>query len=261
MSKQHTAPWFADSGGVFTGQEPFFYKTENFPWAKYIERNWHLIKDELMENLERGANLDPYMDKSLASRPERWRTLGLMFWMRRSQTECARFPKTWALLSKVPNLTAVSFNLLEAGSNIKPHFGNTNAIIRCHLGLKIPAPAPRCGFRVGDQTRSWKEGELLMFCDAHMHTAWNNSDSDRYVMVLDVMKDEFATQGANISSRVLGSVKAEVLIQNKPWIALLARSAAAKGLLSWMLSSWYRLDIALFGWKGADRIATVGEEG
>ena len=52
-----------------------------------------------------------------------------------------------------------------------------------HLPLVVP---PDCSFRVGGETREWREGEAFGFDDTIEHEAWNRSDQDRAVLILDV---------------------------------------------------------------------------
>ena len=58
--------------------------------------------------------------------------------------------------------------LLVAESVINPHNGDTNAHIRCHLGIKIPAQLPTTGFTVRMLWLcSQGEGQLSLFaCSA-----------------------------------------------------------------------------------------------
>lgn len=116
------------------------------------------------------------------------------------------FPLTSSLLNKYPQIISASFNLLEPQSTILPHCGDTNAIYRCHLGLDIPAQLPDCGFRVNSEKRSWQNGEWLIFLDAYNHEAWNNSLQARYILVIDVMRDEFIEQKQAVCSTVLTSL-------------------------------------------------------
>lgn len=209
MSKP-SALWFSDSGTAFHGDEPYYFDNATLPWTGLVESQWTVIRDELQAFIAgQRDQLQPYVDGAMVSRPNRWRTWGLMFWTLKSPRHCAPFPRSWAILKDVPGLLAASFNLLEEQTTIKPHFGNTNAIFRCHLGLSIPAPAPQCAFRVGDEVRSWEEGKLLVFCDAHQHTAWNNARQDRYVLVMDVMRPQYAHRKWYVASRVLASIYLE----------------------------------------------------
>ncbi|MDP2325768.1 MAG: aspartyl/asparaginyl beta-hydroxylase domain-containing protein, partial [Gammaproteobacteria bacterium] len=38
---------------------------------------------------------------------------------------------------------------------------------------------------------SWEEGRTVLFSDCHRHTVWNGTDGRRFVLVFDVMRDEF----------------------------------------------------------------------
>ncbi|MGH6729441.1 MAG: aspartyl/asparaginyl beta-hydroxylase domain-containing protein, partial [Sphingomicrobium sp.] len=55
--------------------------------------------------------------------------------------------------------------------------------LTCHLPLIVP---PDCGFRVGNEVRQWEEGKLLAFDDTIEHEAWNRSEADRAVLIIDV---------------------------------------------------------------------------
>ncbi len=243
---QETRLWFAESGDAFVGAEPAYFNPGEFPWVSEIEANWEIIRDEFAALLkEHSTQLRPYANESMTSSdPSSWRTFTMMFWYRRNRANCQRCPKTWAMLQSIPGLCAASFNLLEPNTTIKPHFGDTNAIVRCHMGLEIPAPAPQCGFKVRDEVRSWEPGRFLMFCDAHQHSAWNNSAQRRYIMVLDVMRPQFAQQSRAIASRVQASVSYGVALQRSPWLRKHCRSGLGRAVLFRLLQWRYRLQLA-----------------
>ena len=229
-------------GGPFKGNEPFYFDTGDFPWVKQIESQWTVIRDELMALTKTDeASLTPYANHAMTSRPNRWKTFGFMFWSVKSRHNCKKCPKTWELISRIPNVLAASFNLLEAGTTIKAHNGDTNAIIRCHLGLVIPGPAPQCAFRVGTEIRGWKEGEFLMFCDAHNHTAWNNTGERRYIMVIDIMRPEFAAQTKFICSRVLSAISLEILYQRMRWLEGYCGGKPARSVVFRLINTFFQL--------------------
>jgi hypothetical protein len=58
----------------------------------------------------------------------------------------------------------------------------------------------------------------LIFNDAYEHTAWNNTDSDRYIISFDVMRPEFARKDCWTASQVLGKIFIEVIYQHKTWL-------------------------------------------
>jgi ornithine lipid ester-linked acyl 2-hydroxylase len=242
-----SALWFNYNEGTFKGSEPFYFDTSNFPWVKQLESQWHVIYDELMALVkEHEDSLTPYPNREMTTKLNKWKTFGFMFWTIKSSNNCKKCPETWKLLKKIPDLLAGSFSLLEAGTTIKPHQGDTNAIIRCHLGLKIPAPAPQCAFRVGNETRSWKEGEMLMFCDAHTHTAWNNTSEKRYIMILDIMRPEYASQTKTICSRVLAAIYLEIAYQRLQFLKKYFATKKKKAFVFSTLKTLFRIGL-MFG--------------
>ena len=58
-------------------------------------------------------------------------------------------------------------------------------VLRCHLPLVVP-DEDLCGIRVGNVTKHWKEGELMIFDDSFEHEAWNKTDSNRTVLMFDI---------------------------------------------------------------------------
>jgi ornithine lipid ester-linked acyl 2-hydroxylase len=195
--------WFVASGEPYDGQDPCFFDPQDFPWAAGLEAEWLTIRDELETLLkERGDSLTPYFHPDLVSSAGVWKTFPLFFWGLKFKDKCAQCPKTTQFLESIPNMIGASFSMLEPESTIKPHNGDTNAIARCHLGLLIPSKLPECGMGVGDESQSWEEGKLMMFCDAHKHTAWNHSQYRRFVLILDVIRPEFAAQKNWVCFRV-----------------------------------------------------------
>jgi hypothetical protein len=193
VSKTKKDLWFGVYGREYEVNEPAFFDDNVLPFADMLKAAYPVIKKEL-EPLMQDSNTDlvPYFASILQDPPMNWRTIGFAFWGRKTPTNLQRFPETAKVLKQIPNLLSASFNLLEPHSKILPHFGETNATYRIHLGIKVPAGLPECGFKVKDEVRPWQEGELLVFLDANKHAAFNDSDGKRYVLLLDVMRPEFA---------------------------------------------------------------------
>jgi beta-hydroxylase len=91
-------------------------------------------------------------------------------------------PQTSAITERLPGLVTAGFYLLGPSSHVEPHTGICDNIKRSHLGLVCP---PDCALRIGDDVRSWREGELLIFDDTIEHEAWNRSGAMRIVLHLD----------------------------------------------------------------------------
>ncbi len=199
--------WYSifDFSFNYTGNEPAIITHQDFDWAKDLQANYGIIKQELNDYLIK-HELKSYFNASMVSRQNSWRTISLKTWNIELYKNQNDFPLTNALIKKYPQIISASFNLLEPHSTILPHCGDTNAIYRCHLGLDIPEGLPHCGFRVKEDVREWKNGEWLVFMDAYNHEAWNHTSKDRYIFLIDVMRDEFYSQKNKISATVLTSL-------------------------------------------------------
>ena len=73
------------------------------------------------------------------------------------------------------------FSALEGNTWLKAHYGTTNAQLKMHLGLIVPQSGQCSLFRVGSETRGWREGEVIFFDDSFDHEVWNKCNSERVV--------------------------------------------------------------------------------
>ena len=78
-------------------------------------------------------------------------------------------PKLTKIINSIPRVMTAQVAILHPGRRIKAHFGDTNALIRSHLGLVVPGDLPELGFRNKSDEQCWKEGEVLAICIAHRH--------------------------------------------------------------------------------------------
>ena len=184
-----------------------FYERSDFAWAAEVEAAAGAIRDELIAGLETsGDRFAPYLLNDpqrprgdfhgLIDNPD-WSTLYL--WKEGGPVaEVAEaFPVTLATISALdlPRITvrapSILFSSLKPGARIPPHHGMLNARLVCHLPLIVP---PGCGFRVGNETRQWREGELLIFDDSVEHEAWNGGTSDRIILIFDIWRPELSRE-------------------------------------------------------------------
>ena len=86
-----------------------------------------------------------------------------------------------------PRAPSVMLSLLRPGAHIPPHTGMLNCRYICHLPLVIPE---NCGFRVGETTIEWREGQMIAFDDTVQHEAWNRSDNNRVLLIFDIWRPE-----------------------------------------------------------------------
>lgn len=148
----------------------------------FVRTGWHQIRDEFSA-LREGRFVD-WPEHHLHGGG--WTVFGLQAFGQRVEENMALCPETARLVSAVPGLTTAGFSRLAPGTHIRPHVGYTDAVLRCHLGLVVPAEG--CALRVGEETRPWEEGRCLVFDDTVEHEAWNRSSSDRIVLLLDFLR-------------------------------------------------------------------------
>jgi aspartyl/asparaginyl beta-hydroxylase (cupin superfamily) len=183
-----------------------FFEREAFDWVPGVESATAAIRDELEALLSTGIEgFQPYI-RSEANRPRLddnalldnsdWSARFLCENGRRHEETIARCPRTWQAVQAAPqprmtNSPTAMFSLLRPGARIAPHSGTHNIRLTCHLPLIVP---PNCGFRVGNETREWEVGKLLIFDDTIEHEAWNESDRDRVVLIFDIWRPELSDQ-------------------------------------------------------------------
>lgn len=190
----------------YKGDEKTFYNPNDYDWAKFILDNKDIIISEFKQALTQKELFDPYFNYLFSTTDGGWKTVGLKFWTINNYKNQKYFPKITKIINEVPNLISASFSKLEAESEIIPHNGDSNGFYRCHFGIEIPDKLPNCGFQVEEDQMSWEEGEILIFCDALYHKAWNKTKNHRYIMIFDVIRDEFEPEKEKLVSTVLASM-------------------------------------------------------
>ncbi len=214
--------WFSffNRNGYYGTAPPFYSpQQKGFEWTKLLENNWQLINKELQQLIKTQHQMEAYFDADLVTTAQSWKTIALFWWGVSFKKNCQKCPATTRLLQQIPGMVSASFNLLKAGSTIKPHHGDTDAIVRTHLGLVIPGTLPHCGFLVAKKQHPWETGKTLLFCDAHKHTAWNHTTQDRYILLIDVILPQYLPQQKHICSTILASLFLQSLAQKLPFIA------------------------------------------
>jgi aspartyl/asparaginyl beta-hydroxylase (cupin superfamily) len=199
-----------------------FFDREHFPWFAKLEKATPFIRQELEGILASpDPGLAPYIEMppgtpanlwSELDRSSDWSALHLWRDGERIDAVCDRAPKTAELVESLPlaripgRAPAVFFSILKAGKTIPPHTGVTNIRTIVHLPLIVPDD---CGFRVGGETRLWREGKAFAFDDTIEHEAWNRSDRDRAVLILDCWNPHLSETERDIILRLFETSAAQ----------------------------------------------------
>ena len=209
--------WYSFKGGQSSEDNVGYYDPSEFDWVGPLLEDFGTIKNEIRSYLETNEErIKPYFNKALVTAKSRWRTSAFFFWLWPVPSNMKQCPETMKILKKIPGILSAFVSILESDTEIKPHRGDTNAIIRNHLALQVPAGLPECGFMVNEQKRAWKEGQLFMFNDAAAHAAWNLSDQRRYVLLFDVIRPEYKHKKYRVSSMVMAGLLMQSIKQKLP---------------------------------------------
>ncbi len=195
-----------------------FYEREEFSWIPALEAQTGAIRDELLDIVGDDLAFRPYV-RSDGSRPPKefgslrdkpdWSAFYIIENGAIVPEAAARCPKALAAVESTPLCSArgctpsVIFSLLRPGARIPPHTGHNNARLICHLPLIVPGG---CALRVGNETRTWKPGETLIFDDTIEHEAWNDSSEIRVVLLFDVWRPELTLEERALVAATLTAV-------------------------------------------------------
>lgn len=161
-----------------------WHNPQDFPLVGYLEANYPAIRDEILA-LD-GARF--HRESERIRRTGDWDVAFLYERGRRDDEVCASCPVTTRGVETYPTMRSATgliyVSRMRGSTHIEAHRGPTNLRVRCHLALKIPEGD--CAIRVGEQTRKWQEGRSLVFDDHFDHEAWNHTDEDRIVLIVDM---------------------------------------------------------------------------
>ncbi|MEP4148586.1 MAG: aspartyl/asparaginyl beta-hydroxylase domain-containing protein [Halioglobus sp.] len=197
-----------------------FFEPSQFKWTKALQAKTATIKQELQQSIIHGIEFEPYLQETQALPRvnsgkiwgnESWGALYLWKDGKLNESIEEMFSQTIALLRQLPLATIpggspnVLFSRLKAGTSIPAHHGFFNTRLICHLPLIVPE---NCGqLRVGNESRDWVEGELIIFDDSIEHEAWNHSAQDRIVLIFEIWRPELSTKEIEAVRELLQTIR------------------------------------------------------
>jgi hypothetical protein len=198
-------------------QRPFFERAD-FEWVEAVEAATDAIRTELLALVDKAADrFGPYVTASpdrpppnnpLLDKPD-WGAAWLWKDGVVADGMDALCPAALAALELAPQpvipgrAPIALFSRLTPGTHIQPHHGLLNTRLICHLPLIVP---DGCGLRVGAETRSWREGEMLIFDDSFEHEAWNRGASDRTIVLFEIWRPDIDADERAQLTRIFAAI-------------------------------------------------------
>ncbi len=161
-----------------------WHDPRDFPLVRYLESSYPAIRAEILAL----ADTRFHRESERIARTGDWDVAFFYERGRRHDEVCAACPVTAHGIEAHPTIRTaaglVYVSRMRAATHISSHRGPTNLRVRCHLAIKVPTGD--CAIRVADRTRRWQEGKCLVFDDYLDHEAWNHTDEDRIVLIVDL---------------------------------------------------------------------------
>ncbi|MEI2417711.1 lipid A hydroxylase LpxO [Orrella sp. JC864] len=165
-----------------------YVSPDQFPDLQVLDRNWEMIREEALalaaaQRIKAAEKHDDIGFNSFFKYG--WKRFYLKWYDARHPSAEALCPKTVALLRELPSVKAAMFAELPPGGKLNPHRDPYAGSLRYHLGLITPND-DRCQIVVDGEPYSWRDGQSVVFDETYIHSARNDTDSNRIILFCDV---------------------------------------------------------------------------
>lgn len=189
---------------AYPGEPPFWqHALHRIPWCCEVKNKAAIIRAEVLDFIPKYRPFMPY-PKYANLYNNTWDAFPLSIFqgehielskeklavsmaplIRMFRTKLPVTSSTIATLEAEGHLRNVFVSRLIPGSIINPHRGWTPDYLRIHLCL---VEDPACRITVGDQTQTWKTGELLAFKDGgpYLHSVLHQGQQERIILSYDL---------------------------------------------------------------------------
>jgi len=172
-------------------------------WGKWMSYNENAPTFSKMSEKQIIDKMNNSSGKINESNDGSWRLYGLILNKKILETS-KNCPQTMKLLNKVSErILNAGFSILEPGSITKPHVGHNDKFYRVHIPMIIPKNNQKLKtsildkscinkklsvFQVENDFIAWKDDEYFIFNDLCLHNAWNKTEENRIVLLIDLLK-------------------------------------------------------------------------
>jgi aspartate beta-hydroxylase len=168
----------------------------HFPEHAKFAGYWHRIREECVQLMRDMDAVPHFHDLMPEQRPlsehgkKYWRLFVLKAYGVDHPANQAKCPFTASLLES-KSIVSATLSFLEGHKHIPAHRGPFRGVLRYHLGLVIPRNADGSStnrLRIDGKPYELKEGGELLWDDTYLHEAWNDADTVRACLLMDVAR-------------------------------------------------------------------------
>ena len=168
-----------------------YFDPKHFPVAAELEEAFPDILKEVRRLLLRYERFPNFQDisphQSFLSSDERWKMFFLKGVGVRLDRNAEELPAIMAVLDRHPEIISGYLSILGPWKMLSPHEGPWSGVLRMHLGIIIP-DIDACTMIVDGEPRHWEQGKIMVFDDTYMHSAVNETDGLRIILMMDQIK-------------------------------------------------------------------------
>jgi aspartate beta-hydroxylase len=197
-----------------------------FPDHTVFSDNWRKIREESLQLMRDMGAIPHFHDVMPEQKPlsehgdKYWRLFILKAYGVSHPANQAKCPFTASLLDhKSIHSAAISF--LESKKHIPPHRGPFRGVLRYHLGLVIPRNPDGTTtnrLKIDGVLHDLNEGKELLWDDTYVHEAWNEAESVRAVLLVDVARRDLPRSLSWLNNLIIGLLRLWIGIRyRKEW--------------------------------------------
>lgn len=208
---------------------------DDLAWAKSLTKSFEQIREEFVsvmsapDKLSEGNNVwAGALSTDAESYGEGWKTLVLLNRGQWDENNAKLFPSTSRAIHRSGAPVAEAFFAsMKPQTSIKPHSDFTNFVLTSHLPLVIPENGDnKCRLSVGDETREWLEGKIILFDTSIYHDAINDSEEMRYILMLRVWHPDLTKEEIEALQFIYDCLEIPELISDDPDTVFIAEQRA-----------------------------------
>lgn len=158
----------------------------HYPELDVLDEQWETIRDEALALYQNGMiKTKDDLPASSFYKDGRWTSFYLKVYDNDIPSAREMAPQTMALLDRVPSMHIALFACLNPGKKLSGHHDPFSYTLRYSLGLSTPN-AEGCGLVVDGENYQWRDGDSIIFDETYYHSAYNETDKPRIILMTDV---------------------------------------------------------------------------
>ena len=169
-----------------------WHNSNQFSFVQILEEKYTVMKEELYNILSMNHTMFGTENENLnAFSGGDWTAL-IIKSAHGYSTFSSHLPRTTQILQSISEeFLLVKYSSLKPGTHIRPHTGPSNKRLRAHFCITHTGGAR---MRVGEEWRTWREGEVLILDSSFEHEVIHNGKDTRIVLILDIWHPDYLSQ-------------------------------------------------------------------